>query len=48
MLPLKMKKSIYFLAEIESGRPGGACVVSGAENKNHLIEAAPFSRLDQM
>ena len=30
-----------------AGRPGGARVVSGAE-KNHLIEAAPFGRLDQM
>ena len=29
-----------------AGRPGGARVVSGAEN--HLIEAAPFGRLDQM
>ena len=27
---------------------GGARVVSGAEQKNHLIEAAPFGRLDQM
>ena len=27
---------------------GGARVVSGAEKKNHLIEAAPFGRLDQM
>ena len=26
----------------------GACVVSGAEYKNNLIEAAPFARLDQM
>ena len=33
MLPLKMKKSIYFLAEIKSGRPGSARVVSGAEKK---------------
>ena len=31
-----------------AGRPGGARVVSGAEKKNHLIEAAPFGRLDQM
>ena len=27
---------------------GGARGVSGAEKKNHLIEAAPFGRLDQM
>ena len=27
---------------------GGARVVSGAEKRNHLIEAAPFGRLDQM
>ena len=27
---------------------GGTHVVSGAEKKNHLIEAAPFGRLDQM
>ena len=27
---------------------GGALVVSGAEEKKHLIEAAPFGRLDQM
>ena len=27
---------------------GGARVVSGAEKKKHLIEAAPFGRLDQM
>ena len=27
---------------------GGARVVSGAEKKYHLIEAAPFGRLDQM
>ena len=27
---------------------GGVRVVSGAEKKNHLIEAAPFGRLDQM
>ena len=26
----------------------GARVVNGAEKKNHLIEAAPFGRLDQM
>ena len=33
-----------------SGRTfvGGARVVNGAEKKNHLIEAAPFGRLDQM
>ena len=31
-----------------AGRPGGAHVVSGAEKQNHLIEAAPFGRLDQM
>ena len=31
-----------------AGRPGGARVVSGAEKINHLIEAAPFGRLDQM
>ena len=31
-----------------AGRPGGARVVSGAEKKNHLIEAAPFGRLDQV
>ena len=33
-----------------SGRTvvGGARVVSGAEIKNHLIEAAPFGHLDQM
>ena len=33
-----------------SGRTvvGGARVVIGAEQKNHLIEAAPFGRLDQM
>ena len=27
---------------------GGARVISGAEKTNHLIEAAPFGRLDQM
>ena len=27
---------------------GGARVVSGAEKKKHLIEAAPFGRFDQM
>ena len=31
-----------------AGRPGGARVVSGAEKKNNLIEAAPFGRFDQM
>ena len=31
-----------------AGRPGGTRVVSGAEKKNYLIEAAPFGRLDQM
>ena len=36
--------------KIVTGRTivGGALVVSSAENKNHLIEAAPFGRLDQM
>ena len=31
-----------------AGRPGGARIVSAAPKKNHLIEAAPFGRLDQM
>ena len=36
------------LAGRPAGRPGGARVVSGAEKKNYLIEAAPFGRIDQM
>ena len=31
-----------------AGRPRAARVSSAAPKKNHLIEAAPFGRLDQM
>ena len=56
MVPLGCKKfndGTLQAAEVHfaSGRRtvvSGPRVVSGAEKKNHLIEAAPFGRLDQM
>ena len=42
----------FFMSQAPAGDRrtvvGGARVISGAENKNHLIEAAPFGSLDQM
>ena len=50
------RRTVVGGARVVSGRsagrpavhPVGARVVSGAEKKNHLIEVAPFGRLDQM
>ena len=40
--------SVGCVSDVRRTVVGGARVVSGAEKKNHLIEVAPFGRLDQM